>query len=148
MRRSDPHCSRRSRSARPARRTWREGGYATAETAVALPALVLLAAMLVWGVLAAAAQIRCVDAARVGARAAARGEEDTAVLAAVRRAAPVGAEVRLVRGAETVRVAVTASFGGPGGLAGVLSVRTAADAVAAREDLPPQAPPVADGGAP
>lgn len=34
-----------------------DAGFVTAETAVAMPALVLLAALLIWGVLAAAAQI-------------------------------------------------------------------------------------------
>ncbi|MET9613020.1 TadE family type IV pilus minor pilin [Kitasatospora indigofera] len=109
-----------------------DAGFATAETAVVLPALVLLAAMLVWGVVAAAAQIRCVDAARVGARAAARGDTDAVALA--RSAAPPGAEVRLVTEGESVRVTVAAHCPGPGGLAAVLSVRLGATAVSARED--------------
>ncbi|WUG40494.1 pilus assembly protein TadE [Kitasatospora sp. NBC_00458] len=109
-----------------------DGGFVTAETAVALPALVVLAAMLVWAVLAAAAQLRCVDAARVGARAAARGEADAAGIA--RAAAPPGAEVRVELMADTVRVAVDAPSAAPGRLAGVLSVRLGAAAVAARED--------------
>ncbi|WP_030062215.1 TadE family type IV pilus minor pilin [Streptomyces pyridomyceticus] len=97
-----------------------------------LPALVLLAAMLIWGVLAAAAQIRCVDAARIGARAAARGEADAAELA--RAAAPVGARVRVVPAADTVLVAVEAPCAAPGSLGGLLTVRVGAEAVAARED--------------
>ncbi|MER6298595.1 TadE family type IV pilus minor pilin [Kitasatospora sp. NPDC001539] len=118
-------------SLRPSRRS--DGGFVTAETAVALPALVLLAAMLIWGVLVAAAQIRCVDAARIGARAAARGEADAAELARV--AAPPGAEIRLVVAADTVRVDVDAPCAGPGRLSGLLNVRLAARAVAAREDV-------------
>ncbi|WP_037900739.1 TadE family type IV pilus minor pilin [Streptomyces sp. NRRL S-350] len=98
-----------------------------------LPALVLLAVMLVWGVLAAAAQIRCVDAARVGARAAARGEADAAELA--RAAAPVGAQVRVAMAADTVRVDVDAPCAAPGSLGGLLTVRVGAGAVAAREDV-------------
>ncbi|MFD7831244.1 TadE family type IV pilus minor pilin [Kitasatospora sp. NPDC059803] len=99
---------------------------------MALPALVLLAAMLIWGVLAAAAQIRCVDAARVGARAAARGETDAAELA--RAAAPPGAQVRVAMAAEVVRVEVDAPCRAPGRLGGLLAVRLGATAVAARED--------------
>ncbi|MFE5610248.1 TadE family type IV pilus minor pilin, partial [Streptomyces sp. NPDC056540] len=38
----------------------------TAEAALVIPALVLFAALLVWALMAAAAQIRCVDAARAG----------------------------------------------------------------------------------
>ncbi|MFJ5922391.1 TadE family type IV pilus minor pilin [Kitasatospora sp. NPDC092948] len=105
----------------------------TAETAVALPALVLLAAMLIWGVVAAGAQIRCVDAARAGARAAARGDGDAAAVAAA--AAPAGAKVAVALDATTARVTVEAPCPGPGRLAAVLSVRLAATAVSAREDV-------------
>jgi hypothetical protein len=112
-----------------------DAGYATAETAVALPALALLMALLMWGVLAAAAQLRCVDAARIGARAAARGEPDGNVLDAVRRAAPPGAVVRFDRGPDLVRVSVEALSSGPGSLGRALSVRVAAEASAAREDV-------------
>ncbi|MFJ9772565.1 TadE family type IV pilus minor pilin [Kitasatospora sp. NPDC101157] len=116
---------------RPRRRG--DGGFVTAETAVVLPALVLLAAMLIWGVLAAAAQITCVDAARIGARAAARGEADAVELA--RAAAPPGARVRLAVAADTVRVDVDAPCAAPGRLSGLLAVRVGAMAVAAREDV-------------
>lgn len=109
-----------------------DAGYATAETAVVLPALVLLAAMLIWGVLAAAAQIRCIDAARVGARAAARGDADATARA--QAAAPSGAAVHVALEGEDVRVTVEAPCPGPGSLGSVLSVRLGADAVAARED--------------
>ncbi|MER8186984.1 TadE family type IV pilus minor pilin [Kitasatospora sp. NPDC094015] len=105
----------------------------TAETAVALPALVLVAAMLVSGVLAAAGQVRCVDAARLAARAAARGDADAVALAL--RAAPRGASVRLVRDDLTVRVTVEAPCFGPGRIGTVLPVRLGATAVAAREDV-------------
>ncbi|MGW2253537.1 TadE family type IV pilus minor pilin [Kitasatospora sp. NPDC001660] len=109
-----------------------DAGFVTAETAVAMPALVLLAVLLIWGVLAAAAQIRCVDAARAGARAAARGEVGAAEVA--REAAPPGAQVEVALAADTVRVTVEAPCGAPGRLAGLLSVRLSAAAVAARED--------------
>jgi len=118
---------------RSERRRRPDGGFVTAETAVALPALVLLAAMLIWGVVAAAAQIRCVDAARVGARAAARGDMDAAALA--QAAAPAGAAVQVAQDGETVRVTVEAPCPGPGRLGAALSVRLSASAVAAREDV-------------
>ncbi|MFJ4190342.1 TadE family type IV pilus minor pilin [Kitasatospora sp. NPDC089509] len=116
---------------RPARRG--DAGFVTAETAVVLPALVLLAAMLIWAVLAAAAQIACVDAARIGARAAARGEPDAVELA--RAAAPPGARVRMAVAADTVRIDVDAPCAAPGRLGGLLAVRVGATAVAAREDV-------------
>ncbi|WP_035800076.1 TadE family type IV pilus minor pilin [Kitasatospora mediocidica] len=105
----------------------------TAETAVLMPVLVLLAAVLLWGVLSTAVQLRCIDAARVGARAAARGDSDA--IAVAQAVAPRGASVRLTTEKEMVRVAVEAECLGPGRLAAVLSVRLTADAVAAREDV-------------
>ncbi|AUG78229.1 hypothetical protein CFP65_3433 [Kitasatospora sp. MMS16-BH015] len=99
---------------------------------MALPALVLLAAMLVWGVVAAAGQIRCVDAARVGARAAARGDPDAVALAL--QAAPAGASVELAEEGGTVRVTVEAPCLGPGRLGSVLSLTLTATAAAQRED--------------
>ncbi|MFI1021656.1 TadE family type IV pilus minor pilin [Streptomyces olivaceus] len=83
-------------------------GFVTAETAVVLPVLVVFAMALVWGLLVMAAQIQCVDAARTGARAAARQDPDDAVLALAREAAPDGARVTLGREADLVRVAVVA----------------------------------------
>jgi hypothetical protein len=83
-------------------------GSITAETAVAFPALVVVLATALWGVSAAAAQVACVDAARAGARAAARGEPQTEVRAAVLRAAPPRANVSLSRDPVTTRVVVQA----------------------------------------
>ncbi|WP_016906404.1 TadE family type IV pilus minor pilin [Streptomyces xiaopingdaonensis] len=101
----------------------------TAEAALVLPALVIVAAVLLWGLMAAAAQIRCVDAARAGARAAARGEADDGVRKAVRTAAPAGAVVETAREGELLRVRVKAKSAGPGPLA----VELGADAVALAE---------------
>ncbi|MFJ3882986.1 TadE family type IV pilus minor pilin [Streptomyces sp. NPDC090077] len=105
-------------------------GYVTAEAAVVIPALVLFAALLVWALMAAAAQIRCVDAARAGARAAARSEPVAAAVAAAREAAPPGAEVEVERSGDLWRVRVAAPAPGPGGL----PVRLGASAVALAED--------------
>ncbi|MET9157591.1 TadE family type IV pilus minor pilin [Streptomyces parvulus] len=85
-----------------------DGGFVTAETAVVLPVLVVFAMALVWGLLVVAAQIQCVDAARTGARAAAREDPDEAVVAVAREAAPPGARVTVGRGAGLVRVVVVA----------------------------------------
>ncbi|NEE32158.1 hypothetical protein G3M53_42765, partial [Streptomyces sp. SID7982] len=46
-------------------------GAVTAETAVVIPVLAAFTLALLWALMAAADQIRCVDAARAGARAAA-----------------------------------------------------------------------------
>ncbi|MFD4526677.1 TadE family type IV pilus minor pilin [Streptomyces sp. NPDC058470] len=94
----------------------RDRGFVTAEAAVVLPALVLVAMSLVWALLAASAQIQCQDAARAGARAAARQDSPDAVLTTTRRAAPRGARVEMSREGDLVRVTVTASAPGPDGL--------------------------------
>jgi hypothetical protein len=86
----------------------RDAGYVTAEAAVVIPSLVFLTALLLWGLAAAAAQIRCVDAARAGARAAAREEPAAAVLDAARTAAPARAAVSVHRGGDLVRITVEA----------------------------------------
>ena len=95
----------------------RDGGYVTAEAALAVPALVLLLGMLLWGLGAVTVQLRCADAARAGARAAARGEEAAAVAEVAGAAAPGGAAVRIERDGELYRVRVTARTLGFGPLA-------------------------------
>ena len=55
----------------------------TAETAVVLPVLLLVLAGAVAAMIVVGAQLRCVDAAREGARAAARGDPIGAVEAVV-----------------------------------------------------------------
>jgi Flp pilus assembly protein TadG len=80
----------------------------TAETAVVLPVLLLVLAGAVSAVVVVGAQLRCVDAAREGARAAARGEAPAAVVRLATAAAPDGA-VTEVGGGEAVRVTVSAT---------------------------------------
>ncbi|MEW1655971.1 TadE family type IV pilus minor pilin [Streptomyces sp. NPDC093707] len=108
----------------------RDAGFVTAEAAVVLPVLVAVAAALIWGLLAACARIACVDAARAGARAAARQEPPAQVLAAARAAAPRGARIAVAREGDLVRVRVEA------GLPGVarLPVRVQGEAVALAEE--------------
>ncbi|MEU0008109.1 TadE family type IV pilus minor pilin [Streptomyces sp. NPDC006314] len=80
----------------------------TAEAAVVLSVLVAFTMALVWGLLVVAAQIQCVDAARTGARAAARQDPAGAVLTVTREAAPRGARVTVGRQGDQVRVTVVA----------------------------------------
>lgn len=102
-------CERRTDAGPCARRAWRaDRGFVTAEAAMVLPVLVMFAMALVWGLLVVAAQIQCVDAARTGARAAARQDPPGAVVEVARRAAPSGAEVTVSREAAWVRVVVVA----------------------------------------
>ncbi|WP_405916503.1 TadE family type IV pilus minor pilin [Streptomyces sp. NBC_00728] len=127
--------SRCERSPRAAslRSRWaprRDGGFVTAEAAVVLPSLVLVGMALVWALLAASAQIQCVDAARAGARSAARQDAPDAVLATARRAAPPGARVTVNREADLVRVRVGARTPGPA----ALSLELSDEAVALAEE--------------
>nr|WP_328891327.1 TadE family type IV pilus minor pilin [Streptomyces sp. NBC_00316] len=91
-----------------------------------IPVLLLFALALVWALMAAAAQIRCVDAARTGARAAARSEPEAQVLAVARSAAPDRARVDLERAGELWRVRVDAQAPGLGPLTLTLSAQAAA----------------------
>ncbi|MFF9147743.1 TadE family type IV pilus minor pilin [Streptomyces sp. NPDC014861] len=116
------------------RRSEGDRGSVTVEAAIVLPVLALFAMALLWALVASAAQIRCVDAARAGARAAARSEPAEAVTAAARAAAPDGARVAVVRDGELWRVTVETAAPGPGGLGVTLRAGAAAlaeDAVGA-----------------
>jgi hypothetical protein len=93
-----------------------EAGMVTAELAVAIPAVVLVLALCLAGVTAGIDQIRCVDAARLAARSAARGDTPGAVRAAALSAAPRGATVALAVEDATVSVTVEARSGGWGGV--------------------------------
>ncbi|WP_419724028.1 TadE family type IV pilus minor pilin [Streptomyces pratensis] len=104
----------------------RDHGAVTAEAAVAIPVLVAFTMSLLWALAAASAQIQCVDAARVGARAAARSEPEATVLAAARDAAPRGARVEMGRTGGIWRVRVEAPTPGPGALTLTLSAEAAA----------------------
>ncbi|MEU1402751.1 TadE family type IV pilus minor pilin [Streptomyces sp. NPDC005728] len=102
----------------------------TAESAVVLSVLVAFTMTLVWGLLAVAAQIQCVDAARTGARAAARQDPPDAVVEVTREAAPRGARVTVGREGDRVRVTVVAK---PPVLTG-LPFEVREEAVAAAEE--------------
>ncbi|MFD5817506.1 TadE family type IV pilus minor pilin [Streptomyces sp. NPDC127038] len=107
-----------------------DGGFVTAEAAVVLPSLALVGMALVWALLAASAQIQCVDAARAGARSAARQDPQDVVVATARRAAPSGATVTVGREGDLVRVTVGARTPGPA----ALSIELKDEAVAMAEE--------------
>ncbi|OKI99682.1 hypothetical protein AMK18_21535 [Streptomyces sp. CB01249] len=113
----------------------------TAEAAMVIPVLAVFALALLWALMAASAQIRCVDAARAGARAAARSEPAPQVREAALSAAPGGASVEVEQAGELWRVTVTAPTPGPGRLA----VTLRAAAAAAAEDAPVPAAATAAG---
>ncbi len=92
----------------------------TAEIAVALPALVLVALVLVWVVGVAAAYVRCGDAAREAARALGRGDATTVAVDVVRRIAPAGASVDTATSGSMVEVTVRAVVRPPGVLGRVV----------------------------
>jgi len=108
-----------------------ERGMVTAETAVVLPVLLLVLAGAVAAVTVVGAQMRCVDAAREAARAAARGESADVVHAIAVRTAPSGAGAVITDAGEEVRVTVTARVAPLGPLP--LRVRVHATALAQRE---------------
>ncbi|WP_168583224.1 TadE family type IV pilus minor pilin [Gephyromycinifex aptenodytis] len=85
----------------------REAGMVTAEFAVAMPVLIAVLALVMAAMGLALDQVRCVDAARAGARLAARGEPESVVIAEAARLAPTGSQVHL-RGGAVLTVQVTA----------------------------------------
>ncbi|OMI88445.1 hypothetical protein BSZ07_17345 [Streptomyces sp. M1013] len=133
-------CERAARARARAPGRGPDSGFVTAEAAVVLPVLVVFAMALVWGLLVVAAQIQCVDAARTGARAAARQDPDDAVVEVAREAAPRGARVTVSREAGLVRVIVVAD---PPALHG-LPFEVREEAVASAEQLRGTEPTVAE----
>ncbi|MGW4700862.1 TadE family type IV pilus minor pilin, partial [Streptomyces sp. NPDC004285] len=90
-------------------------GFVTVEAALVLPVLAVFTVTLLWALAAAAAQIRCVDAARAGARVAARSEPVASAEAAARAAAPEGAPGAVARAGELWRGSGEAAAPGRGG---------------------------------
>jgi hypothetical protein len=97
----------------------------TAEYAVALPAVVLLIALVLSLVAASGARISALDAARAGARVAALGWDDGAIADAARRVSDA-AEVAVARDGLWVTITVTSPFPHINGL----PMRVTASAVA------------------
>ncbi|MEU4238869.1 TadE family type IV pilus minor pilin [Actinoplanes sp. NPDC026619] len=119
-------------------RRWpgRDRGSFTAELAAGLPALILLLLAGLTAVAAVTAKGQCVDAAREGALAGARGE---GAVEAATRMAPDGADVAIDEGADSVTAVVRAPVRLLG--AHLPAITVTGRAVAARE------PDVVDGGA-
>jgi hypothetical protein len=113
---------------------------ATAELAVAMPAVLLVLALALSALTAAVDQIRCVDAARVVVRLMARGEAEGVALSAGRALAPTQSVLTVETDPTEVRVTVTAPA--PWALRWLGSTgRPSGTAVAAREDALPGAMP-------
>jgi Flp pilus assembly protein TadG len=106
-----------------------DAGMVTAEAAVVLPVLVLVLAAALAAVSVVTAQMRCTDAAREGARAAARGESDAAVRQIAASSAPDGSAVSVTRDGATATVQVSASVALFPGLGPSMRVTDSATAV-------------------
>lgn len=82
-------------------------GSVTAETAVVLPVIVVLVAVLAFVGSAGAQQVRVDASARAAARELARGEDEGAAVAAARRSSGAPVDVEVSRDGEWLRVQVT-----------------------------------------
>jgi hypothetical protein len=116
------------------RRSRNEVGAVTAEAAVVIPVLVLLALGLAWLVTLGATEVRALDAARETARAAARGEDTATSVALGERVASSGSRIVVRDEGDTVEVSVDSPVRGPGGIFAFLpTFHVTARAVAAQE---------------
>lgn len=86
----------------------------TVELALAMPVLFAVLGLALWAVSAAGLAMDCTDAARAGARAAARGDSEAAVRALVERTGPRGSVLSLQRQGGLVTVTVRARTSPPG----------------------------------
>jgi hypothetical protein len=112
-------------------------GMVTAEFAVVLPAVVFVLALSLGALGLALDQVRCVDAARAGARAASRGDSNGAVMLVTRRAAPPAALVSIGTSGDLVQVSVVSRPRVAGSLLPTW-LRASSTASAAREPSDPQ----------
>ena len=115
-------------------------GAVTAEFAVALPAVLMLLAMLLAGSAAGITQLRLEEAARAGARALARGEGPPAVEGMVRKLAGATASSAVVADGEWLSVTVSDRVAGPFGtvVPWTLTARAEARGETAESVLSPQ----------
>jgi hypothetical protein len=86
-------------------------GSVTAELAVALPAVVVVIGAVLLVVAASTSQMRCADAARAGARAAAIGETDARVREIASHVAGDGTAVTVARSGPWVTVTTSRPVG-------------------------------------
>jgi Flp pilus assembly protein TadG len=116
-----------------------DDGAVTVEAALALLGLVVVLAAVVWCLGLLVAQLAVGEAARAGARAAARGDSTPVVDAEVHRLVPA-AEVGTSRDGDHVTVQVRRSVRPPGLLSVWGAVTVSASAVAAAEPSAEPAP--------
>lgn len=117
IRRAAPAKKLRGRRRSGRKEVFHEGNYGavTAEFAVALPAVLLLLALLLAGSAAGITQLRLEEAARAGARALARGDSHAAVDGIVRRLAGDAASAAVAEDGKWITVTVSARVVGPFG---------------------------------
>lgn len=109
-------------------RAGRDTGSVTSEFALALPAVLVLLALALGAVRVVVTQVQCVDAARAGARVAARGEAPDVVRAAAAAVAPDGAAISVERSAGSVVVEVSSGQRLAGPIGGSVLARASASA--------------------
>ena len=103
----------RQRGSKPGTFLARDKGAVTAEFAVALPAVLLLLALLLAGAAAGITQLRVEGAAKAGARALARGDAPSTVDGIVRMLAGDAASAAVDEDGEWINVTVSARVVGP-----------------------------------
>lgn len=114
-----------------------ERGAVTAEAAMVLPMLAIVAVGLAWMIGLGVAQGRAQDAAREAARVVARGESPAAGSALAHRVASTGSTVSVQATGDRVVVVVRSPLRGPGGFFAFLTHEAVtARSVAAREPAP------------
>jgi hypothetical protein len=87
----------------------RDRGMVTAELAVAVPVVVVVLALGLSAIRLGIDEVRCVDAARLAARALARGDSEGSARALAASAAPPGAAVVVAASGAGVSATVSAS---------------------------------------
>lgn len=107
----------------------------TAEAALVIPVLLAVTLTLSWAISIGASQVKLIDAAREGARLAARGESAETVQSAIERTAPAGASGTVDASGDMVTVRVEAQVRPDVPLLGGLpGVSLASEATAASEE--------------
>jgi hypothetical protein len=112
-----------------------------------LPVFALLLAVAMWAIAVGGAELGTIDAARDGARAAARGESPQVVADLIRAAAPAGAVFAVASGDGEITVVVRDRVGPASGPLAVLPAPVAAATAVAQiepqslAEVAPEAPP-------
>ena len=110
-------------------------GSVTAELALTLPTLAIVLVIGIWLQSAVALRARCLDAARAGARAAARGDGDPEIRSQLAAYLPRGAAVLIAHVGRQVTVSVATQVTAPAGISSLVgSPNVTATATGAVED--------------